>query len=196
MSQTATTTLDKAARNAVGNWRRFGSFCWFARPEDADDFAIFYTHNRDSGLLDLSNFQVIAKEMEPFIERGGVRSESHSHWACGWIAGFAIRVYHDGQVTPAFAKWHELQERIDDYPILDETDYSNQEYAAAVENIANAGYKIPGEYDVPDNWAGQVYGWLLDNGYHCDNTDDQGYWPSDEELAAAIDGLEFEESAV
>jgi hypothetical protein len=194
MSATATTNLDDAAREAVGNWRRFGSFCWFERPEDADAFAILYTHNRDSGLLDQSNAAVIAEALEPFIESGDVRSESHSHWACGWVAGFAIRVYSNGQVTPAFAKWHELQERLDDYPVLDETGYNNLEYDAAVENIANAGYKIPGEYDVPDDWAAQVYRWLLDNDHHCENTDDQGYWPSDDELAAAVEGLGFQAS--
>jgi hypothetical protein len=192
---TATANLEDAARSAVGNWRTFSSFCWFERPDDADDFAIFYTHNRDSGLLDQSNASVIAEALEPFVEEGDVRAESHSHWACGWVAGFAIRIYRDGQITPAFAKWHELQERIDNYPILDECGYSNLEYEAAVENIGNAGYKIPHEYDVPDDWAGQVYSWLLDHGHHCENKDDQGYWPGDEELAEAVEGLGFGKTA-
>lgn len=195
MSSTTLSDLDVAAQRAVGNWREFGSFCWFDRPVDADDFAIVYTHNRDSGLLDQSNAAVIAKEMEPFVESGDVRSESHSHWACGWVAGFAIRVFHHGKVTPAFAKCHELKERLDDYPVLDECGYSNLEYDAAVENIGNAGYRIPREFDVPDDWAEQVYSWLLDHSYHCENTDDQGYWPSDDELAAAVERLGFQKTA-
>ena len=185
-------SLEDAARNAVGNWRSVGSFCWFDRPNDADQFAIFYTYNRDSGLLDQSNAAVIAEALVPFVESGDVRAEDHSHWACGWIAGFAIRVYRDGEITPAFAKWHELHERLDNYPILDEADYSNREYEAAIENIANAGYRLSSEYNLPDDWAEQVYRWLSDNGHHCENTDDQGYWPSDEELAAAVEGLELE----
>jgi hypothetical protein len=46
--------LDEAARQAAGNWRTFESFCWHRGREldDADDWAIFYTHHRDSGLLD------------------------------------------------------------------------------------------------------------------------------------------------
>ncbi len=184
-------TLEDAARTAAGNWHRFGSFCWFERPDDADDFAIFYTFNRDSGLLDQSNAAVIAKEMEPFIEIGDVRAEDHSHWACGWVAGYAIRVYRNGTITAAFTKWHELQERLDDYPILDEFDYGNREYDAAIENIANAGYRLSSEYDLPEDWAEQVYQWLSENGYHCENRDDQGYWPSDEALAAAVEGLGF-----
>ena len=187
-------TLEDAARSSVGNWHSFGSFCWFERPDNADDFAIFYTHNRDSGLLDQSNAAVIAEALEPFVESGDVRAEDHSHWACGWVAGFAIRVYRDGKVTPAFAKWYELQERLEDYPILDEFDYSNREYDAAIENIRNAGYRLSSEYDLPDDWAEQVYQWLSDNGYHCENTDDQGYWPSDEELVAAVEGLRLSAS--
>ena len=189
---TETSDLYLAAQKAVGNWRKFESFCWFERPDDADEFAILYTHNRDSGLLDQSNAAVIANALEPFIENGDVRAEDHSHWACGWIAGFAIRVFRNGEVTPAFAKWHELQERLDDYPILDEMDYSNREYEAAIENIGNAGYRLRHEYDLPEDWPEQVYQWLSDNGYHCENRDDQGYWPSDDELEAAVQGLGFQ----
>src|ERR1017187_1225353 len=50
-------TLEDAAREAAGNWKRFESFCWF-RERDLDDpenWAIIYTHNRDSRLLDQSN---------------------------------------------------------------------------------------------------------------------------------------------
>ena len=186
-----TISLEDAAHKAVGNWQKFESFCWFNRPDDADQFAILYTHNRDSGLLDQSNAAVIAEALEPFIECGDVRPEDHSHWACGWVAGFAIRVFRGGKITPAFVKWHELQERLDEYPVLDETDYSNREYDAAIENIRNAGYRLRHEYKLPEDWAEQVYRWLSDNDYHCDNIDDQGYWPSDDELAAAVEGLGF-----
>ena len=62
---------------------------------------------------------------------------------------------------------------------------------AAIENIANAGYRLSSEYNLPDDWAEQVYRWLSDNGHHCENTDDQGYWPSDEELSAAVKAIGF-----
>ena len=61
-------TLEDAAKEAAGNWQRFESFVWFRDSEiaDPDNWAIIYTHNRDSGLLDQSNADAIAEAMEPF----------------------------------------------------------------------------------------------------------------------------------
>ena len=124
---TATITLDTAASEAAGNWQRFTCFCWFERPEDADQWAIFYTSNRDSGPLDRANAKVIGRELAPYIEAEDVREESHSHWAVGHVDGYAIRVFRDGVVTEAFTKWVELKDRMDDYPILDEWVHSEVE---------------------------------------------------------------------
>ena len=63
-------SLEDAATQAAGNWERFNSFIWFRdrEVEDADQWAIIYTHNRDSGLLDQSNAKVISEAMAPFTE--------------------------------------------------------------------------------------------------------------------------------
>src|SRR5581483_1322428 len=120
--------LDDAAKDAAGNWRRFHCFVWFRERDldDADDWAVCYTHNRDSGLLDQSNAAVIEKELEPFTEGDDpdVVPELHSHWVVGHVDGFSLRVFKDGQITEAFKKYHKLSELLDDYPILDEQDYS------------------------------------------------------------------------
>ena len=44
-------TLEDAAKEAAGNWQHFESFVWFRDSEidDPDNWAIIYTHNRDSG---------------------------------------------------------------------------------------------------------------------------------------------------
>ena len=57
-------SLEDAATQAAGNWQRFNSFIWFRDREvqDAEQWAIIYTHNRDSGLLDQSNAKVIAED--------------------------------------------------------------------------------------------------------------------------------------
>ena len=104
---------------------------WFRRNEidDAGNWAVIYTQNRDSGLLDQSNAAVIEKALQPFSDGDDpdVVFESHSHWAVGHVDGFSIRVFKDREITEAFAKYHELAERIADYPILDESDYSERE---------------------------------------------------------------------
>ena len=98
--------LDEAALEAAGNWKRFNCFVWFrdSELEDADQWAVIYTHNRDSGLLDRSNAAVIAKTMLPFSESDepDVVFESHSHWAVGHVDGFSVRVFKNGQITDAF----------------------------------------------------------------------------------------------
>ena len=62
--------IEEAAQKAAGNWQRFDSFVWFRDREidDADQWAIIYTSNRDSGLLDQSNASVIATAMTPYTE--------------------------------------------------------------------------------------------------------------------------------
>ena len=59
--------------------------------DDPDNWAIIYTHNRDSGLLDQSNADAIAEAMEPFTDGDDpdVVMESHDHWAVGHVDGFS-----------------------------------------------------------------------------------------------------------
>jgi len=117
--------LNEAARAAAGNWRKFTCFVWFEKPEEPDDWAIVYVANRDSGPLERANAKAIAIELEAFGD--DVREESHNHWAVGHVDGYAIRVYRDGNITAAFAKWVEIQDRLDDYPVLDEDLHSQEE---------------------------------------------------------------------
>jgi hypothetical protein len=190
-------TLDDAAREAAGNWRRFSCFIWF-RERDIPDpgaWAVIYTHNRDSGLLDQSNAQQIAEGLEPFTEGDDpdVVFESHDHWAVGHVDGFSVRVFRDGQVTDAFRTCHDLAERLADYPILDEEDYSRREYEATVENIADAAWRLKHGYELPEGWEGDVYSWLSDHRQRAiENRDDQGGYPAEDDLRAAFDALGYE----
>ena len=64
--------------------------------------------------------------MEPFLDQEpcDVFEEHHNHFAVGWIEGYSIRVYRDGRITKAFRTYYDLQQRLADYPLLDEEDYS------------------------------------------------------------------------
>src|SRR4051812_36983127 len=102
MTMISEMTLEDAATQAAGNWKHFGSFVW-DRLHDLDDpdlWAIVYTHNRDSRLLDLSNAEAITGAMEPYTEGEDpdVVMESHDHWAVGQVDGFSIRVYRNGEI--------------------------------------------------------------------------------------------------
>lgn len=186
-------TLEDAAKEAAGNWQKFKCFCWFRRNEvvDAENWAVLYTHNRDSGLLDQSNASAIQKAMEPFTD-GDVVFESHTHWAVGHVDGFSIRVYRNGEITEAFRTYHELTERLADYPVLDEDDYSNREFEATLENLTDAAWRLKDEFELPEGWEGQVYDWLSENNCGAvENRDDQGGYPSEDELREAFEGLGY-----
>ncbi len=190
-------TLEDAARQAAGNWRNFNCFVWDRKQDldDADDWAIIYTHDRDSGLLDLSNADAIAKSLTPFTDDDDpdVVFESHSHWAVGHVDGFSIRVFRDGEITEAFKTYHDLAERLADYPILDESDYSEREYVATVENIADAAWRLKGQYELPEGWECDVYSWLSDHRQRAvENRDDRGGYPEEGDLRAAFEALAYE----
>jgi len=191
--------LEEAAGRAAGNWRRFDSFVWFRDDDVADpeNWAIIYTHNRDSRLLDLSNAQAVAKAMRPFAEGEDpdVVMESHDHWAVGHVDGFSIRVHRDGEITDAFKTYHALAERLAGYPILDEADYGRREYEATLENIADAAWRLKGDYDLPEGWECEVFSWFDDHRQRAiENRDDQGGYPEDSDLRDAFEALGCEQA--
>jgi hypothetical protein len=190
-------TLEEAAQEAAGNWQQFESFCWFRKNEiaDPDNWAIIYTHNRDSGLLDQSNAEAITEAMTPFSETDDpdLVFENHNHWAVGHVDGFSIRVYRDGQITDAFRTYHDLAERLADYPVLDEEDYSRREYEATLSNLTDAAWRLKHEYELPDGWESDVFSWFWDHRQSAvENCDDQGGYPEENDLRAAFDALGYE----
>jgi hypothetical protein len=198
MSKLGELSLHDAAKLAAGNWLEFHCFIWNRQPKDADKWAIIYTHNRDSGLLDQSNATIIEKTLQPFTQGNNpdIVFESHSHWAVGHVDGFSIRVYKRGKISKAFREYHKLAKRLDDYPILDEEDYSNREYESTFENIADAAWRLKDEYDLPEDWQSAVYSWFADNDYSAiENVDDQGGYPSEEQLREAFCDLGYQELA-
>jgi hypothetical protein len=130
--------VEAAARQLAGNWRDFDCFAWQRGYDldDADQWAILYTSGRDSGLLAQSNHVGIVRLLAPFTEGDDpdVVFESHSHWAVGHVDGFSIRVFgKDGNNTEAFEEFCRIKEKLEDYPILNESDYSEREYESLCE---------------------------------------------------------------
>jgi hypothetical protein len=189
-------TLEHAAREAAGNWRSWTCFVWDREREivDAENWAIIYTHHRDSGLLDQSNAAAMADALRSFSESENpdVVFESHAHWAVGHVDGFKIRVYRDREITEAFHTYHGLMEQLDRYPVLNEADYSNREYEAAIENIEDAAWRFKATYDLHDGWEAQAYEWLSSHRPGAvENHDDRGAYPSERDLQDAINAMGY-----
>jgi len=182
------------AKQEAGNHLKFDSFGWYCPPWDDDnmggphDWAMYYTRNRDSGLISQSNHAYIKKAMEPYEEDGTARDERHGSWACGWMEGFAIRIYKGGKVTNAFKIWMNMQDAMSDYPLLDEEDHSNREYEETLDNIKHIASDV--RDDAPDTWAEEVYAYLSDNNEDSlYPVDGMGGWPKDEVVQEALKNL-------
>ena len=193
-------TIEDAAREAAGNWRTFTCFVWDrARDlDDPDNWAILYTQNRDSNLLDESNAAAIAKALTPFSEgdEPDVVFESHGHWAVGHVDGFSIRVFKDGEITEAFRIYPGLAERLAEYPILDEGDYGKREYDSTIENIADAAWRVKRDYDLPEGWQGDVFSWFREHRHRAvENRDDRGGYPEETDLRDAFNALGYQRAA-
>jgi hypothetical protein len=175
------------------NWRRRDSFVWWAQPDDADEFGLWVLSHRDSGLIDQSNGAVIRKRLAQHEASGDVIFFGCSHWLVGSTEEMAVRVYVPGtrQTTAAFEALAEMVEACEGYPILDESDYSDREYASALEGIE---VMAAGEIDLPDglpaDWKDEVYSWLSDNEpTELENTDDRGAFPSADSIGRALVAL-------
>ncbi len=189
-------TLEEAAKEVAGTWRRFHCFAWSRSRdlEDPQDWCIVYTHHRDSTLLDLSNSEVIEKTLEPFSDSDdpNVIPEHHSHWAVGWIDGYSIRVFRNSEITSAFRIYHEIAVRLANCPILNEEDYSDRETEATLANLTDAAWRLQSDYELPQDWETDVYQWLSDHDPSAvENTDDQGGYPDEDQLRAAFEALAY-----
>jgi len=185
--------VKSAAEALAGNWRDFDSFAWHRAYDldDADAWLIWYTSHRDAGLLEQSNEKAINKRLQPFVEGNDpdLVFESHSHWAVGHVDGFSIRVFKADGITPAFEEFCRIKEELEAYPVLDESNYSNREYEATLENYRDEMWRLRGE--LPEGWEVQVYSWFSDNCHDefIENRDDRGGWAPREKLVEALESL-------
>lgn len=189
-------SLEDAAREAAGNWQHFECFAWHRARDisSPDDWAIVSTHHRDSGLLDQSNAAVIEEALQPFTKgrNPDVVAEHHHHWAVGHVVGYSIRVFKRGRITKAFRVYHALTERMADYPVLDEEDYSRRQYDATIVNLVDAAWRLRNEYELPEGWEYMVFDWLSENDDSAiEDTDDRGGYPSEDQLRSAFDALGY-----
>lgn len=178
------------AKSLAGNHRKFTSFGWHDRPDDSDKWAIVYTSNRDSGIVEQSNAAVIERALSKPEFEDDIRFESHGHWAVGHVDGFSIRCFDGaGNVTPVLLAYAELHAALESYPVLDDDDVSMREFDAACTAIGQIGRSMVID-GAPEGWAGEVARWLYDNdSAEMENTDGTGAYPSDDSVRAALEAL-------
>ncbi len=128
--------------------------------------------HRDSDTLSRSNAEVIRAEINRDFP-GVLIVESSSHWAVGWTEAAYVPVRaDDGSIHPAAVAALEWASALEDYPVADETHFSNLEYDEAIETIAvccsssleRDGIRYESSELRPDDWASQVWSAMRDAG--------------------------------
>lgn len=89
------------------------------------DYFVFLSRHRDSSELAESNFRSAMKRLESLPEFDGEsRLEvRESHWAVGWVEWIAIHA----DDTEALKAADEMAASLEDYPVLDDEDFSSLE---------------------------------------------------------------------
>lgn len=110
-----------------------GSHDGFAYFGEREGWLIAEAQHRDSEALERSNFHCFTRAMEDIDPSGEHYAvESMNHWAVGWVEYLLVE---PGSACEAVAI--ECRERLADYPVLDEENWSNEEYAEALEVVTS-----------------------------------------------------------
>ncbi len=110
--------------SALQRYTRPSSFADFAQFDRREYFTIGGQH-RDSETLSRSNHRSILRALGGESETVLVIRDNH--WAIGWIEA----IYIHQSDTAALAIAERIANRLDDYPVVDEEDWSELEYETA-----------------------------------------------------------------
>ena len=88
---------------------------------------VLLSHNRDSGILEKSNYECAIRMLEEEtenldLEEDGFFTVCFNHWAVGWIE--TIMIPFDSPLVP---EAENILCAIESYPVLDEHDYCEKE---------------------------------------------------------------------
>lgn len=153
--------------------------------------------HRDSTLIDQSNAHEIKRIFEQTDPDGKDWTITNcSHWAVGWVDHLSMRVYkrvlHTLVPCHVLLVWQDIENSLEDYPILNENDYSEREYNATLDGIEDAARLYAGWHDIdlPDDYASTLYSWFFNNLQPAiESSDGTGGYPSDDELEQAFNAL-------
>lgn len=106
----------KMSAGGFDGWSNYSGFDW-------SGWVCGLSTNRDANILTESNFECALKELGGEVE-GEVEVREVGHWACGWFKQIMVNVRAHDKVQ----KLYEIRKALENYPVLDDSDYSNREY--------------------------------------------------------------------
>ena len=157
------------------DWGSKAYYEWFVGP----------CKTRDSTLLAQCNFDSILKELGG--EGDNVEILGFGHWACGHYDLILVR-----PDTEQAIQLKHIVEALEDYPVFDESAYSELELDATVENIAE---ELPSDLLTDKDKttiAKEVWDWFEQNDpEQLENRDDQGGYPDTDLIEKACKELGY-----
>jgi hypothetical protein len=139
----------------------FQNFQYYGELDLGNTWGFSFSKHRDSDLINISNFDCIVEDLNENFDAKDWEIVQCSHWAVGHIEHIAIRVLDKhGEPTKIFEHMLEFKRALEDYPLLDDEDFSRREYEIQIEAIQEY---IPSELRDEENVEQKVFGWLWDN---------------------------------
>jgi hypothetical protein len=149
--------------------------------------------NRDSSILDISNFDYISKAlMEEFPSK--FRIETYRHWAVGSVTRLVCKILatkgevEQQNITDAFRKAMEWLDNLAEYPIANQDDYHEKKHLKRVDNLLYSDAARIIDKAAPD-WANNLVFQMYDNGIYWDAEDE--FNPADDEILTAAYQLSY-----
>lgn len=124
---------------------------------DLSVWGFTYSMHRDSDTLNISNYEVILEDMQERFP-DDVEVMHCNHWAFGWVDHIMVNTENQ-EALEAIYEW---SERLNDYPVADEEDFSRREYEEACEAY--------------DNWAGHDIDYMIENDEDLEFLLDENEW--------------------
>lgn len=162
---------------------RPGDFSYEGEKDLGRTWAMTFSKNRDSRIVEQSNYDAIKGDLEKRFPND-VSDERFRHFAVGWIDWLLVRMLDKrGKVTKAGIAALDWKNRLNDYPIADDEDFTRREFEATLDNIRNEG-------SLDEQTAQAVYDWLSENDQNSlESVDDQGGYPSKQKIDNALRAL-------
>lgn len=180
--------VEAYAKEIAGNWKRERDFSWFGQPDVdfIDDVGLITVLNRDSDLIQRSNYCIIKGKVEDHVgalEDGqDIEIHTFNHWAVGWVESFAVRVYRYGVITEAFKKMFELMKEIKEERYLCYDTYREMLNGELVRYIHSLAHR----YNQNDpNFGANIHEHLVEKYDDYFEKAEEGYFPTDEQILEA-----------
>lgn len=194
-------------------------FAWFGFDEMFETWGFAGINmTGENNISDISNWHCTIEELRREFGDDGFSSNFREapmkHWACGSVNQLCVRILNeniphdqivdDDQITPHFKFVCDIATYLAyEYPVLDDEDYSDRQYAAAAEDIEDFlsanyhWYPVGGKVVMIDDIGNQIIDWLHSNDYDYFDVNDRGVpcWRDDEIIEAVYDlGLDKHET--